>query len=839
MELRRCSNLYFINTIRDGLVVKVCNVNSHGKPALVFKALKDIYETEDTKGSKAFTSLNSPEKYADSVCGITSVKGESQSLPVADRTLREIDTENNEIVCCGSDDKDDDSDSNDYIFAKMTLKQLKERCKSKKRKLPSRCDASPEQEDVNSQQEEDEDLKVPLRVFKTKFSKNSKAKRKRTNSSMFPCSKTSISVKTEQIMDSDVTVQFKGDSASLTTVKAEVTEHEFSSCPSTSSLASFPSEVPVLSDVDLLPLAELEAQAHKPEFSANQSTNSFTDCSSINCHEEFSCSGLISTEVTEHEFSSCPSTSSLASFPSEVPVLSDVNLLPLAELEAQAHKPEFSANQSTHSFTDCSSINCHEEFSSSGLISTEVPETIEVQGNGPMLFAEEQQCCTLNDVSTNDNMECVEPHPHGGPLEIVLPSRDKNLDLHLNQHVISGQNSCNFESCISDATITGKVDSADIHHAGDIYMPEDETKEEFCSTEQNVSTTRPLENIFSSGGSKINSSTYDDLISVKASPSSLNRLSNDSSADTTNSCLNHGALESESSKVDGKKSPCTIEEKSSTMKSQYSNVASLVSTSELQRTPERFPSMRKAISPSSQAGLCQAMTSADLFDEAENYKCKEKLLVGTGVVSCGKDENSELSPPVRQPKVIIKRKDIAKRLKIIQKGSPNKGNSDTPQFSRSLPQLSTGCTSIDSCSESAIAFSQRQMHDFESLAMKLMDELKSMKEMVEEKLLFEAYRNAYLKNEADEVRNALNNTKKVEETAKKWLSLMTRDCTRFCKIMELRKLNQNCGPSSSGTAQKERKITFADEAGGMLCSVNYFDDAVTSPMPPCGENQEC
>lgn len=34
-----------------------------------------------------------------------------------------------------------------------------------------------------------------------------------------------------------------------------------------------------------------------------------------------------------------------------------------------------------------------------------------------------------------------------------------------------------------------------------------------------------------------------------------------------------------------------------------------------------------------------------------------------------------------------------------------------------------------------------------------------------------------------QVRNALNNTKKVEETAKKWLSLMTRDCTRFCKIM--------------------------------------------------------
>lgn len=52
---------------------------------------------------------------------------------------------------------------------------------------------------------------------------------------------------------------------------------------------------------------------------------------------------------------------------------------------------------------------------------------------------------------------------------------------------------------------------------------------------------------------------------------------------------------------------------------------------------------------------------------------------------------------------------------------------------------------------------------------------------------------------------------------------------------EMQKLNKNCGPSR-GTVQKERKITFADEAGGMLCSINYFDDAVTSP---CDEKQEC
>lgn len=43
------------------------------------------------------------------------------------------------------------------------------------------------------------------------------------------------------------------------------------------------------------------------------------------------------------------------------------------------------------------------------------------------------------------------------------------------------------------------------------------------------------------------------------------------------------------------------------------------------------------------------------------------------------------------------------------------------------------------------------MHDIESLASKLMNELKSMKDMVEDKLLFEAYRTSSLKNDADEV----------------------------------------------------------------------------------------
>lgn len=96
-------------------------------------------------------------------------------------------------------------------------------------------------------------------------------------------------------------------------------------------------------------------------------------------------------------------------------------------------------------------------------------------------------------------------------------------------------------------------------------------------------------------------------------------------------------------------------------------------------------------------------------------------------------------------KVTISSRNVIKKSKIA------KGNLEGPHFSRSLPNLSTGCTSIQGCSESAIAFSQRQMHDMESLAEKLMNELKSMKDIVEQKLLFEAYRNTSLKSDADGV----------------------------------------------------------------------------------------
>lgn len=100
---------------------------------------------------------------------------------------------------------------------------------------------------------------------------------------------------------------------------------------------------------------------------------------------------------------------------------------------------------------------------------------------------------------------------------------------------------------------------------------------------------------------------------------------------------------------------------------------------------------------------------------------------------------------------VSQRKVITNQRQIFKKSQKYKGNLEDSRFSHAPPNLSTACTSTKSCSASAIAFSQQQMHDTESLAVKLLNELKSMKDIVEEKLLFEAYRKNSLKNDVDEV----------------------------------------------------------------------------------------
>ncbi|KAL0369069.1 UNVERIFIED_CONTAM: hypothetical protein Scaly_1125800 [Sesamum calycinum] len=282
----------------------------------------------------------------------------------------------------------------------------------------------------------------------------------------------------------------------------------------------------------------------------------------------------------------------------------------------------------------------------------------------------------------------------------------------------------------------------------------------------------------------------------------------------------------------GSASSITDATSQSSREHQTSDGADRILTPESRQPPERLFSTRKAISPSSQEQLCLAMNSVELSDDVDQHKCKGKLFDKQT-----EKKSSPVRPEFHRARLTIKhggqgqvgqRKIIISSRDIIKKSKNAKLNLEGPRFSRTLPNLSAGCTSIQGCSESAIAFSQRQMQDMESLAVKLMNELKSMKDIVEQKLLFEAYRSASLRSDADEVKSAINSALRMEETARKWLSMMQRDCNRFCKIMKLTPIgvaaSKNAGP------RERKKIIFADEAGGKLCDVKIFEDGITSPL---------
>ena len=98
---------------------------------------------------------------------------------------------------------------------------------------------------------------------------------------------------------------------------------------------------------------------------------------------------------------------------------------------------------------------------------------------------------------------------------------------------------------------------------------------------------------------------------------------------------------------------------------------------------------------------------------------------------------------------VIPKQSIRRRKNL--KSSYPKGILKFPQLSHGLPHLSNTCTSTQSYSQSAIAFSQRQMHDIESLATKLTRELKSMKDIVEETMNSEVCLATSLRYSTDQV----------------------------------------------------------------------------------------
>ncbi|CAN4093838.1 unnamed protein product [Withania somnifera] len=736
MERRSCNNSHFIQVRRRGLTVKVSNVDSYGKPALVVKKLKDIYDSENAR------------------LRVSDVKWESERLPVVDRTLQAIKPENNKFGCYADDEASNQAD--DYNSGEITLKQLKDRCKSKKRKLatPSPTSTSQKLANVYFQPEEDDDLKVLL----------TNGKRRCSNRNLFGSPKEPVSVKVEVVWEPEVSLQARSVFPEVAEPIVETSESEFSVCLNTDS----------------------------------------SNCSS--------------------------------------------NIQMVSKL-------------------DSGTITC-----------SEFPNVVSSEKKTPILFAEEQQLCTLNQIS-NDYLEHVEPKYVSSASEMLAEVNNQvdRCDRDNSQHelfaparsteLVAATNDQTFDmyDCPRNYSDTGKSSgritnnivfdvpeavvpniSTTLHYADNVCMFGDGDKDVLLSNQKICSVDGPVDKCISSENLRTCSNS-DNCLPSSDHINDKEQQTECCFTDAATSCLVSGnCLDDEKQSL---KSSSSSEERNLILSNPSLDVVDQTSAPELSQPPERLLSTRKAISPSSQERLCQAMNSIELIDDLENYMCKEKLAFAeyenskiSPLANGSTTKESEVSPQFNKAKVFIRPDQITRRLRIEKRSSPPKGNLEKrsfppkgnlegPRLSRSLPQLSTGCTSIRRCSESAIAFSQRQMHDIESLALKLMNEVKSMKDMVEEKLLFEAYRTSSLKNDADEVRTAIKSATKVEETTRKWLSMMTRDCTRFCKIM---KLSQNGATESKNSVHREgRKISFADEAGGMLCHFNYFEDTDSTLESDC------
>ncbi|KAF6149758.1 hypothetical protein GIB67_017491 [Kingdonia uniflora] len=124
--------------------------------------------------------------------------------------------------------------------------------------------------------------------------------------------------------------------------------------------------------------------------------------------------------------------------------------------------------------------------------------------------------------------------------------------------------------------------------------------------------------------------------------------------------------------------------------------------------PKRFFSTRKVLSPTSQEKLRQA---ADADDKYGNLECSKSELEG-----------------------IKPQGEFGKKLKNSSQKIAHKGILKAPKVSLRMALDEIQSISILTQAQKIVSFSQRQMHDFEGLATKIITSMKSMKDIIEDKL---------------------------------------------------------------------------------------------------------
>lgn len=204
-----------------------------GKPALKFKELKDIYETGEA-GNHHFLPAARPKLELED-WSIDSDRAETESLHVLAGATIKIECESPESNCSSVVDGGK-TESDDVNFGTMTLKQFKERYKSKKRKLSRNAGfigqtsetCSPAKQEPHDSQFELEEFEAmePLSSWKSRILKSRKKKRTCRSESSFSSSSESALciVKSKREKSDQVIFQSSGILPAPIDVKVEVME---------------------------------------------------------------------------------------------------------------------------------------------------------------------------------------------------------------------------------------------------------------------------------------------------------------------------------------------------------------------------------------------------------------------------------------------------------------------------------------------------------------------------------------------------------------------------------------------------------------------------------------
>ncbi|CAN6722185.1 unnamed protein product [Malus baccata var. baccata] len=904
MELRSCNHLHFIQALKGGLVIKTLNV-ACGRPVLRFKELNDIHERLDAKNGDSFPRFPPKDEFRGSLVNSNKVMGESPSR----QTVRNI-TVKTEPEAYDSSDGNAGTNSDLDGFGDMTLKQIKETCKKKKRKRSTSVDlnkiletCSPVKHECSESQNDEEDVDLIEPLSKWKHSKKAKARTKsklkrNISSTMSKRSTSTITYEPELFQfDRDVI-------ASGLNIKVKVPETEFSdiqntipfaggtslswdnqegSCgvvpdesPATAADCVYETELPIseTKESQICVVNEVFYEDLDYAVGPDESPATAADCvseielpisrtkeSQICVVNEVFYEGLDYAVMPDES----PVTAADCVSKAELPIseLKECQICVINEVFYGDLEYEVVPDESPATGADCVSETelpiskakesqicvVNEVFYGDleyEVVRNESPAAADdcvSETELPLSEAKESQICVVNEVFYED-LEYADPTP----IQIVTTSDwdiveadDPEftsydcLDLSLLEYNIEG---CITDSVHPDNFIEAICPAQDLNF--DTHDKISSEDERLCQAnrETQVRLSEVVGDYLFQCMGPINGS---DLCLSEPDMKDDSPSNVETSAGPASDC-DSGSGSGMVSVADD--SPMAEEEKqshkpacagadrnlspgifSSDASDELTTLVSGGSPSLNQhRPPQRLFPTRKVISPTSQEKLCKAMKSIELHSE-ELPGCKGNLRFGEQTESTiggvqGPDQ-------IRRAKFSIKAQNNRNPKNENINSHPN-GIPKPSNVSAAPPRFTTGCTSIRTCSESAIAFSQRQMQDIESLATKLTNELQTMKEIAEERLLPEAYHATPLKYSANEVRMAIKKVTRVEASAKRLLSMMTRDCSRFCKIMKMADNGVDASENVANKDKERKKIVFADEAGGKLCHVKFFENDVAT-----------